>query len=177
MDDAVHVIDITAPRGVLGQVYRLTRRNMYGEELQLLRTAGKEAFGFRWTQKEGVLFVEQELKWIRDYRNLSGISDPSLFYDSLQLDTNKQRKGILKGYFLRLGDCANIEEHEVITRFQRLTSEIIEQGHNKKLVYNVITEASNEMLCDMRSVQEVVTWSREERQLFNMCHDFGYRIA
>ena len=79
MDDVTHVVDATAPAPVMRVLLRLTRMSSYGPGLSLLRTRGKEAFGFRWNILGSDLTVEQELKWVPDFQTYKGITAPTAF--------------------------------------------------------------------------------------------------
>ena len=132
MDDAAHVVDVDAPVGVIRVVKRLTRRATYGRGLQLMRTRGVEAFGFRWHVDHGRVEVEQELKWIRGAEKYHGISAPDSFYEAQQLDAHSGRVGVLAGYVLRMADCSSPQEEAFKSRLQRLFLEMQRKGHPDK---------------------------------------------
>ena len=176
MDDAVHVIDNSVGGGLRRAICKLTRKRAYGRGLSLLKTEGREAFGFRWAIRKGRVEVEQEFKWITDFKKLCGLRRPDNFYKAGQMDTNKRQRGVLIGYLLRVADCTNAGEKTVVMRMRRLTLEMIHHGHSKNLVQSILTEVGEQLLCDTRQIEECLEWTTEEQQVFRLCHDAAYSL-
>ena len=176
MDDVVHVIDANLSGPLRGAFRRLTRTRAYGRGLSLVQTEGREAFGFRWKVANNRVEVEQELKWIPDFKKLWTLRQPENFYKAGQMDTNKRQRGVLIGYLLRVADCTNAGEKTVVMRMRRLTLEMIHHGHSKNLVQSILTEVGEQLLCDTRQIQECLEWTTEEQQIFKLCHDAAYRL-
>ena len=73
VDDVVHVVNYRNLSGAARRVLRaLSQVQAYGPGLRLLRTAGHEAFGFRWWTEQGRLYVAQDEKWVRSFNNQIG---------------------------------------------------------------------------------------------------------
>ena len=176
MDDVVHIIDTNLSVALRSAVRRLTRKRAYGRGLELLQTEGKEAFGFRWRVNHNRVEVEQELKWIPDFKKLWNLKRPDNFYKAGQMDTNKRQRGVLIGYLLRIADCTNVDEKTVVMRLRRLVLEMIYHGHKKKIVQSVIKEVGEQLLCETRQIEECLEWTTEQQEVFRLCHDAAYRL-
>ena len=176
MDDAVHVIDNSVGGRLRGAIKRLTRTRAYGRGLSLLQTEGREAFGFRWKTRKGRVEIEQEFKWITDFKKLWGLRRPDNFYKAGQMDTNKRQRGVLVGYLLRIADCTNVKENVIVMRLRRVVLEMLVHGHSKSIVQSALREVSDQLLCDLRQVTECLDWSTEEQNTFRLCHDTSYGL-
>ena len=152
MDDAVHAIDENLSGPLRAAVRKLTRKRAYGRGLSLVLTEGKEAFGFRWRVRDGTVEVEQELKWISDFKKLWGLRRPENFYKAGQMDTDRRQRGVLLGYILRIADCTNVNATVIKMRLRRLMLEMICHGHKKKVVQSVLREAREQLLCETREI-------------------------
>ncbi len=110
MDDVVHLIERGASKAVRRLVRELQDENAYGKSLQLLRTSGGEAFGFRWSLSRNRVTVEQEPKWVRSFKSTFELEPLGLMYEGEQVDTRQQRRGVLTGYIFRPLDMTNKSE-------------------------------------------------------------------
>ena len=176
MDDVVHVISSSSSRLLKRAKRLLTKTNAYGDGLSLMQTRCGEAFGVRWRAHQGNLEVEQELKWIPDFVRYHGIETPSYFYEAGQMDTNRQAKGVLVGYILRMADCANVPQTVMETRLTRLVLEMRRHGHSEKMVRSALLEAGDQLLLPTKQVLECLSWSKNKRDAFIVSHDTEYRL-
>ena len=176
MDDAVRVTDEKSSGPLKAAVRRLTRKRAYGRGLSLVRTEGREAFGFHWRIREGRVEVEQELKWISDFKKLWGLRRPEIFCKAGQMDTDKRQRGVLLGYILRIADCTNVRASVIKMRLRRLTLEMVCHGHKKRVAQSVLREAGEQLLCETREIEECLEWSDTEQQTYRLCHDAAYRL-
>ena len=176
MDDVVHITDANMSGPLKRALRRLTRKRAYGKGLSLLQTEGREAFGFRWKINGKRVEVEQELKWIPDFKKLWNLKRPENFYKAGQMDTNQRQRGVPLGYLLRIADCTNVDRKTVVMRLRRLMLEMIYQGRKKNIVQSVLREGKEQLLVDTRQVEECLQWTEEEQQVFRLCHDAAYRL-
>lgn len=130
MDDAVHVVDSTISARGRRVIRRLQKVSAYGSGLQLLRTVGDAAFGFRWRGSSGRLIVSQDTKWVKQFEKVYGGVVPKAFvYGGKQLDNGRQRVGIIAGHLLRLLDTTNDDEATVLNSVRRIFVAFLEAGH------------------------------------------------
>ena len=120
--------------------------------------------------------MEQELSWIPDFQPLVGITKPHLFYEGLQLDTRRAREGILLGYILRMADCSNMPEDVMVTRLIRACIEMVRAGHTTSIIRKTIEKTKPQLKCSTREAYDALNWSKEDQEVYCLCHDTAFRL-
>lgn len=138
----------------------------FGESLTLIRTGGGEAFGFRWSRNKGVLWVEQDPKWVRAPGRREYVANPRAVYEAAQFVPKRQRQGVLVGYMLRLLDCTNKPYEHVEQALLRLVAELRIAGHSSRVVWDATRVAEKQALMSFSNVKQAAGWSLEEAKQF-----------
>lgn len=170
MDDVVYVADENLSRAAKATLRRMLRKEAYGEELQLLRTEGAEAFGFQWRIRDGILEIFQDEKWLDPLDSLWGLERLKTLYDGYQYARKAARIGVLVGYFLRILDCTNADRQNVEMMTRRLQAGLLEVGHKPADLEKALWRAQKEARCDLRADREWM-WNREKRRRFIKMYD------
>ena len=92
------------------------------------------------------------------------------------MDTNRQAKGVLVGYILRMADCANVPQGVMELRLMRLVLEMRKHGHSEKMVRSALLEAGGQLLFPIKEVLECLSWSKNKQDAFTVSHDTEYRL-
>ena len=171
MDDLIIVTKDRVDRGVQRLIRGLSKTRGYGTNLKLVRTGGDEAFGFAWESVEGVVGLKTNEKWLRDHKDLGNFQKNPILYPKLQFVKQGARKGVLKGYYLRLLDCTNYGEEEVKDSCRRLHIGLIEAGHSRKDIMEVVRKIRTEASCKVEDSLDVLQWEEEEIRKFRDMYD------
>ena len=125
----------------------------YGSHLKLLRTGGAEAFGFQWRTHRDVVEIRADEKWLEKFEATPGIRKKSGLYGARQCVRGKIRRGVLKGVYLRLLDCTNAEEDDVLMMRRRMTIGLLEAGHSKTMLRAALEGVQGETVLPLRRIQ------------------------
>ena len=69
-----------------------------------------------------------------------------------------------------------LAEDEFQLRLCRLFIEMQRKGHSPSTIQNVLAGVRPEITCSLGQVRDSLKWNREEKEIFTMCHDVGYRL-
>lgn len=174
MDDVVCVWDTSIKRGTWRVLKYLQRPNAYGETLMLVRTHGGDAFGFRWSTDGGILKVEQEPKWVCDFKSHSTVTKGSRVFQGNQFTSAKTRKGVLLGYILRWLDCTNASEAEVQLSLMRRLAELRFAEHRVEWIIETGRQAEKQALTTIP--MSVLGWSHDQIRQFRLVFDTNFRM-
>lgn len=182
MDDLVVLVRGRLTRMGKWALKRLQKKDAYGQELQLLRTDGEEAFGFAWREENGAVLVNQEEKWVTRSDHPKGLPKVQVLLDGRSAVSKGTLKGTAIGYFLRMLDCSNRRKEDVAMMCKRLTCELLNTGHTKGEMEEVWRELKNHELCDVSGViKDVMGWSAVERaeyvERYDECREDERRVA
>jgi hypothetical protein len=171
MDDLVIVVvkqlSIGAKRWVKGRV----RIGAYGNELKLMETEGTEAFGFQWREVEGRLEVWADEKWTNKHEKVVDFVPQSGLFAGMGFVKQGVKEGVLKGMFMRVLDCTNVGEEEVILKMMRLVAGFRLVGHREKMVRRVVQAVQRDALLRLNRLDEVWGWSQEELKAYCAGYD------
>lgn len=174
MDDVIHIWDSSIKRGTWTVLRYLQRASAYGDTLLLVRTYGGNAFGFRWTTESGILRVEQEPKWINDFKQHQTVSKGSRVFQGNQGTSGKTRKGVLLGYMLRLLDCTSAPGREVHQAMVRLIEELRYAQNRVERIIEAMRESEKQ--AQMTIPRYPLGWTGTQRQQFRLTSDAHFRL-
>jgi hypothetical protein len=143
-------------------VRRRVRKMAYGRELLLVETEGAEAFGFQWREVRGKLEVWADEKWTDKHERVFDFVPQSGLFAGMGFVKQGVKEGVLKGMLLRVLDCTNVGEEEVILRLMRLVAGFRQVGHKEKVVRRVVKAVQRDALLRLNRLDEVWGWSQEE---------------
>ena len=177
MDDLVHVVRSSLSAEARHYLGYFQQAHSYSRWLQLVRTYDSSAFGFRWYNRRGVLLVAQDEKWIPsfDRKPVCGAISYTVYHGQ-QFDTRQMCVGVLKGYILRMLDCSNRQEKQMLLSLQRLVIEMQSAKHDSRHILEAINGAERQALLKMSSVRDVLSWSPKQRHSFCLLYDLSYRL-
>jgi hypothetical protein len=132
MDDLWLLIKGTPSEGVLNILWALTRDGMY-PGLRLLRTKDTDAFGYVVSiMRHGTQCVKTQQK-----QKIQMIGAPhrvdaqaSIIGGPGQFLSDRQKRGILSGYFIRILDMSVCPAEEVLAQFRRLLVALSRAGYS-----------------------------------------------
>ena len=176
MDDLVLVTSRWASWAARKAARRMTRVSAYGGNLKLVRTAGAEAFGFQWRTFGDVVEVKADEKWLERFVNTPGLKRKSGLYGAKQCVKGSVKCGVVKGSMMRLLDCTNCEEEDVMMMMTRMMIGMMEVGHGKRTMEAALDGMKEEASLPIGKLKEVLGWTKEEQKTFAMGYDLTAKL-
>jgi hypothetical protein len=166
MDDLVMVVSKQLSWRAKRWVRRRCRAGAYGEELRLVELEGTEAFGFQWREVDGDLVVWADEKWTNKHEKVFSFVPQSGLFAGTGFVKRGVKEGVLKGMVMRVLDCTNGKEEEVVLRLMRLVAGFRLVGHDERMVKGVVRAVQRDALLRLNRLDEVWSWSHEELVAF-----------
>ena len=97
-------------------------------------------------------------------------------YGAKQCVKGSVKRGVVKGNMMRLLDCTNCEEEDVMRMMTRMMVGMMEVGHGKRTMGAALDGMKEEASLPIGKLKDVLGWTREEQRTFAMGYDLTAKL-